>query len=584
MGEEERKRNRRIDIQADLFLENGKVLNVYSGEILDANVAVKGEKIRYVGPRSDDIGDQALRLDMAHKLLVPGYIEPHTHPWCPYDPITLGEEASRLGTTTLVCDDLLFYILMGAEGFESSMEALSSMPIKFFWFIRLVPQTPLENEEELFSKANLERILRNPWSLSVGEITRWQDLIKGDPKMLSCIEFARRLRKRIDGHTAGAKYEYLNAIAERGVESCHESITPEEVLDRLRLGFHVMLRQSSLRPDLRSLLKAVRENPSSTRRAMLTTDGPSPSQFENGMTDWLLRIAMEEGIDPVEAYRMVTINPAAYFGLEHLIGGIAPGRDADILVLDDLHHPTPEMVISKGRIIAEKTVLLRPFPKVEWNRYLSETSHIRNDWRAKADFFEIPCTDKSHGQTISFPVAKLVNAVITRVEEVEFPLREGFIDVSSREGFCWVSTLNKHGRWVANGIVRGFADQIDGIASTFNTATEIVVIGRNPGAMALAVNRVLEMKGGIAAIQDGKPVFELPLPIGGQISDRPMKELAEKDTSLREFLSRCGHPFHDPLYTFIFLPNDFLPEVRINRRGVVNIKTNEVLWPPRRLI
>jgi adenine deaminase len=581
--QEEPERSSRQGQEADLFLEGGRVLNVYSGEILESNVAVQGDKIWYVGPRSDSIGKRTLRLDMSCKVLVPGYVEPHCHPWNLYNPVSLGEEFCRLGTTTLVCDNLIFYMLMGVVGFEAFMAAFSEMPVKFFWFVRLVPQTPLEQEETLFSAANLKRLLRNPLALSIGEITRWQELIKGNPKIFELIRFARELGKRVDGHTAGAKYENLSIISRAGVESCHESITADEVLQRMRLGFHVILRESSLRQDLRGLLKEVQKNPRSVRRVMLTTDGSSPAfHLEFGMTDHLVKIAIEEGIDPVEAYRMVTLNPAAYFGLEDRLGGIAPGRDADILVLRDLHDPTPEIVMSKGRIVSQEGALLSPFPKLEWQRF-SSAPETEYKWRARKDFFEIPCEGISEGQRLTFPVIKLITTVITRVNRVEFPVRGGLVDVSAVAGFCRVATMDRCGRWIANGIIEGYADRIEGIASTFNTALQIVVIGQNPSAMAAAVNRVLDIGGGIAAVEEGKVAFEFPLPIGGMMSERPMKELAEKEAEFKEFLSQRGYPFHDPLYTFIFLPNDFLPEVRINRKGVVDIKKDEVLWPARRL-
>ena len=178
---------------------------------------------------------------------------------------------------------------------------------------------------------------------------------------------------------------------------------------------------------------------------------------------------------------------------------------------------------------------------------------------------------------------KLITTVITRVNRVEFPVCGGLVDVSAVTGFCRVATMDRCGKWIANGIIEGYADRIEGIASTFNTALEIVVIGQNPNAMAAAVNRVLAIGGGIAAVEEGEVAFEFPLPIGGMMSERPMKELAEKEAEFKKFLSQRGYPFHDPLYTFIFLPNDFLPEVRINRKGVVDIKKGEVLWPARKL-
>jgi adenine deaminase len=572
-----------MDQEPDLFLQGGRVLNVYSGELYESNVAVRGDRIWYVGPKTPSVGDTTLRLDLSQKVLVPGYIEPHCHPWNIYNPRSFGEEAGRLGTTTLVCDNLIFFMLMGVDAFEAFMEAFSQMPVKLFWFIRAFPQTPMEEEEQLFSSPNIERLLRNPLVRSLGEITRWQEVIRENPKILHLIRLTEGLGKRVDGHTAGAKYENLSILSRAGVESCHESITGEEVLDRLRLGFHVMMRESSLRQDLRGLLKAVRKNPSALRRIMLTTDGSTPSFYgEVGVTDHLLRVAMEEGIDPVEAYRMVTLNPASYFGMEGSIGGIAPGRDADILVLKDLFHPTPELVLSKGKILAEKGVLRDPFPEINWRGFFADRPLLGGSRHPTEAFFQIPISDQGVSE-VRFPVIKLVNPVITSIEWVDFPVRKGLIDVSARDGFCWVSTLNKEGKWVANGILKGYADRVEGIASTFNTATEILALGRNPRAMCAAVERVLEMGGGIAAVEEGRVAYEFPLPLGGMMSERPMHELAGKERELKTFLVDRGYPFHDPLYTFIFLPNDFLPEVRINRRGVLDIKKNETLWPARRL-
>ncbi len=569
--------------EPELILQGAKVLNVYSGELLDSDVAVGGGKILYVGPLPFAPPAGAVRLKLAGKVLVPGYIEPHCHPWNVYNPLTLGAEACRLGTTTLVCDNLLFFILMGVDRFEALMEALSDIPLKLFWFIRLVPQTPMENEEELFAQENLKRLLRSPHVLSVGEITRWPELVRGNPKMLEMIRFARGLRKRVDGHTAGAKYENLAAIARTGVESCHESITAEDVLDRLRLGMHVMLRQSSLRQDLRILLKGILDLPYAARRVMLTTDSSTPAfQREHGMMDGLLAIALEEGVNPVEAYRMVTLNPAAYFGVEDRIGGIAPGRDADILVLSDLRHPTPELVVSRGRVAAEKGRLVEPFPTLDWSRFFGEPADF--GWRAAPDFFDIPADGVEEGGSVTFPVMRLLNPVITRLEQADFPVREGVLDVSAREGFNRAATLNRKGRWVANGVLAGYADRVEGMASTYNTATEIVAIGRSPEAMAAAVNRVLEMGGGIVAVEQGRVVYELPLPLGGMMSNRPMEELAVQDSNLRKFLADRGFPFHDPLYTFIFLPNDFLPEVRLNSRGLMRVKTGESIYSARRLV
>lgn len=569
-----------MDSRPDIIVRGGTVLNVYSGEMLRQDVVISGEKIRYVGSVSGVGGSGADVLDIQGKILVPGYIDPHFHPWNIYNPVSFGKAACRLGTTTLVCDNLIFYMLMGLERFESFIDLLSEMPIKYFWFCRAVPQTPMENEKTLFSFENLKRLLGNRCVLSLGEITRWRNVVEGDRDIINKIRETRRVGKRVDGHTAGAGYDNLNALSGAGVESCHESITGEEAMERLRLGMYVMLRQSSLRQDLAGLLKPITEGGLPTDRLMLTTDSSTPAYYqEHGINEHLIEIAIQEGIDPISAYRMSTINPAVYFGLDCEIGGIAPGRYADMLVLEDLLCPAPEMVISKGCMVAKKDRLIRSFPEPDWGRYFPATLSEDRGWHAERHIFEIPC-DK---QGMRLPAITLINPVITKTEWVEVPAAGGVINISLTPGLCFVALMDREGRWITNSLLKGFGESVQGLASSFNTATQILAIGKSPEAMSRAVNRVREIGGGITAVENGRIAYELPLPLGGMMSDRPMEEIAEKQREFQRFLRRRGYSFHDPLYTLIFLPNDFLPQVRINYKGVVDITKNKILWPRRDL-
>jgi adenine deaminase len=202
---------------------------------------------------------------------------------------------------------------------------------------------------------------------------------------------------------------------------------------------------------------------------------------------------------------------------------------------------------------------------------------MRN-WSAKDDYFQITSREKN----ITFPTIRLINPVITRLEEVDFMIKDGLLDLDDREGLCFLSLINRDGTWVTNGILQGFGN-IEGLACTFNTAAEILAIGRNPKAIRAAVNRILDVKGGIVLMEGGRVAYEFSLPLGGLMSDLSMTELAKKDRELREFLSKRGYSYDDPLYTCIFLPNDFLPDVRIDYQGVVDIKNNRVLWPRRDL-
>lgn len=568
------------EANCDILLKGGTVLNVYSGELLAAEVSIRDGKIWSVGRSVNGGDDASVILDVTDKVLVPGYIEPHAHGNNIYTPVSFGEEACKRGITTFFCDNLVYFPLMGVEVFEEFMEELSHGPVKVFWFCRTNPQTPMKDEEEVFSFESIERLLKSPHVKSIGEITRWPDLLRGDPKIVKSVEAAKTANKRVDGHLAGVKAEKLNILCRSGVESCHESITGEEVLDRLRLGLHVMLRCSSLRRDLADLLQPIVEKGILTERLMLTTDASTAAYHQDhGMTDSLIEIAIREGIPPVLAYRMATLNPAVYYGLDRQIGGIAPGRDADILILSDLSHPTPETTISKGRIVAENGKTLERFPGINWERFFPETSFIHRPWSAANHFFQIPCKDKS----IGFPVIQLVSAVITRVKWASFDSGNGFLTLGREGGFIFCALLDRNGRWVTNGILEGFGDGVEGLASSYNTANEILVLGRQPDAMKHAANRVLELKGGIVIVEDGKIIYEFPLPITGYCSELSMQAVASKEREFTEILRKRGYPFHAPLYTLAFLPNDFLPEVRINYNGVVDIKKNKKLWARRDL-
>ncbi|MBN1276264.1 MAG: adenine deaminase [Deltaproteobacteria bacterium] len=214
----------------------------------------------------------------------------------------------------------------------------------------------------------------------------------------------------MDGHTAGTKRESLTILSRQVIESCHESISGHEVIERLRLGFYVMLRESSLRQDLSNLIKTIRENHLPTDRMTLTTDSSTPAFYEQfGINDNVIKIAIKEGIDPISAYRMATINPAVYFGLDQDIGGIAPGRYADILILEDILNPSPETVTSKGRVVSERGKLIKLFPRVNWDRFFPATSFAVRSWSAEEYFFRIPFNENH----VNFPVIKLKNTVIT---------------------------------------------------------------------------------------------------------------------------------------------------------------------------
>ena len=550
---------------ADLYVRGGTLLNVYTGELYPANVAVRGERIAYVGDRTDMVRATTTVVDASGRVLVPGYIDPHVHPAHIITPSALARHVLALGTTTLVGDTLQFWELGGVSAFTAVANALARSPVKFYWMIRPHAQSRTTDEQRRFPLRDLVRALAHPSAVAIGEVTRWPDVYAGDPHLLRRLDLALARGQRVEGHTAGASAEKIAAIAAGGLTSDHESITAREVLDRARQGIAVMLRESSLRPDLSDLLAALKDAPGLAARAMLTADGSMPAfVLEHGFVDHLIRTAMQRGVPPVDAYRMATLNPATYFGKDTDLGGIAPGRYADICILRDLEEPRPETVIARGRVAARDGRTLLPIPEPSWRRvFTTPEARLIVSWRARAEDFRLP--DRP-----TLPVLRLVSAVITRVE-----------DRAPQPTDLHAALVDRRGGWVAPALIAGFGERVDGLATTISTDFNILALGRRPESIARAVNRLLALRGGVVLVDDDKVTWELALPLGGIMTAAELPEAAARERELSRRLAERGYTFHEPLFTLFFLSADFLPAARLTPRGVWDVKAARILLPSR---
>jgi adenine deaminase len=299
---------------------------------------------------------------------------------------------------------------------------------------------------------------------------------------------------------------------------------------------------------------------------MLTADGSMPAFIrDHGFVDHLLRTALTRGVPPVDAYRMVTLNPATYFHKDGDLGGIAPGRYADLCLLPDLSEPRPEIVVARGRVAARGGRALVRIPEPSWARaFASPSARLAGRWRARADDFALPVD-------ATVPVIRLVSTVITRLEERP-----------PAPGDLHAALIARDGRWVAPALVAGFADRLDGLATTISTDFGILAIGRSREAMARAVNRLLDVHGGVVIVDGAEVAWELPLPIGGIMTRMELPQAAAREEELHALLQARGYAFHDPFFTLLFLSADFLPAVRLTPRGVWDVKTGRVLLPSRR--
>src|SRR5215212_9099402 len=564
----------RGDRPADLFVRGGTIANVYSGELHEGNVAVTEGRIAYVGGGERAVGPDTRTIDATGKIVAPGYVEAHFHPWVLYNPVSLVGGVLPLGTTTIVSDNLFFFMQMGPDGFAAIADDLRDLPLLYLWMARLTSQSKFLGEEEMFSSERVGPLLRRDDVIGTAEVTRWPALSAGDPALTSGIRAAKALGKIADGHTGGASESRLQPVVAAGIDADHEAITKQEVLNRLRLGIWTMLRNSSLRPDLPELLRAVTEDGVSTQRLIMTTDGPAPEFVaENGLVDGMLRVAVESGVPPMQALQMVTINPATLFRIDGQVGGIGIGRRADLLLLEDLTTFRPQTVITGGRVVASDGELRIPLPDTRWDSYGS-----RPEFDAGLDLADPTLyPQRASGSDAELPVMNLRSAVISEHRTARVRAKNGSVVLDREGGMLHAALLDRAGAWISRALVSGFAADLHGLASTYNTTTQLLVLGRDPRSMALAARRVRDLGGGIVVVKDKDVVFELALPITGMMSTLPFSEVVEQNRRLSKTVSVAGYEHHDILYTLLFLTCDFLPALRLTPLGLLDVKSSETL-------
>jgi adenine deaminase len=583
-GQEERLKlieTARGERPAELFVRGGTIANVYSGELHEGNVAVTGGRIAYVGEGERAVGTATRIVDARGMIVCPGYVEAHFHPWVLYNPVSLVEGVLPLGTTTIVSDNLFFFMEMGPEGFRAMADDLQELPLLYLWMARLVSQAKFPGEEEMFGLEKVEPLLRRDDVIGTAEITRWPALAAGDPALISGINAAKALGKIVDGHTGGASEARLQPVAAAGIDADHEAITKKEVLNRLRLGIWTMLRYSSLRPDLPELLRAVTEDGVSTHRLIMTTDGPAPEfAAEHGLVDGMLRVAVDNGVPPMQALQMVTINPATLFRIDGQLGGIGIGRRADLLLLPDLTSFRPETVITRGRVVAENGGLCVTLPHLEWESYGSRPHFDSSLDLADPALYPLRA---SAGPVAEVPVMHLKSAVITERRDTRVRVEDGLVAPDEQGGLLHAALVDREGAWISRALLSGFASNLEGLASTYNTTTHLLVLGRRPEAMAQAARLVRGLDGGIVVIKGGKVVCELALPITGMMSGLTFAEVVEQNRQLSRVVADAGYDHHDILYTLLFLTCDFLPALRLTPLGLLDVKSSKTLVSVERL-
>jgi len=440
--------------KADLALINATILNVYTGELLeDYSVAIKGEWIAYVGNDPEDtIGPHTHVIDATGKTIIPGLIDGHAHLVWLYSASEFLRYAMVGGTTTIITEIIEPLYTVGYNGVVDFLASISDQPIKIFGTVPAM--VSISKRARGIPKEVLKKLLTRDDILGLGE-SYWQTVIKEPEEYLPIFKETLDSGKRLEGHSAGAKGEKLMAYIASGISSCHEPINAEEVLERLRLGMHVMIREGSIRSDLDSISR-IKDSGIDLRRLILVTDGIGPEDLlRKGYMEFVVQKAIDCGFNPIHAIQMATINVAEYFFLDGIIGGIAPGKYADIVIISDLKTIKAEYVISKGRIIAREGDLL-----VSPRKHTSSAQNLKSVHLSRVlepVDFSIPVTKEV--SQVNVRVIEQVTGLVTKELIVSVPVVDWEIRSDVSKDILKVAAIDRRfdpGK-IFVGLIRGFA-------------------------------------------------------------------------------------------------------------------------------
>ncbi|WP_177184506.1 adenine deaminase C-terminal domain-containing protein [Psychrobacillus sp. OK032] len=548
----------------DILITNATYLHSHLKKWMNGNIWIVKDRIVYTGSEMPLVSANTEVYDATGQKIVPGYIEPHVHPFQLYNPHTFADYAAQLGTTTFIADNLVMFLMLENKKAFSIMDELSKLPFSFYWWARFDSQTELENEEELFTSRTIGEWIARPDVIMGGELTGWPRLLSGDDQMLYWMQQAKTNGMKIEGHFPGASERTLARMRLLGADGDHEAMTIEEVERRILHGYAVTLRHSSIRPDLPILLKGILEKDLQIfDHLMMTTDGATPSFHLDGVMDKCIQVALDAGVKPIDAYLMASFNVAKYYNLSNLHGVIASGRFATLNFLEDELNPVPTTVLSKG----------------VWLKRDDERVHslAATDWSDIPDLdLAFDLSDDDFQFSMPFGI-EMVNDVITKPYSVSIDTTDNELSTDHDESFLLL--VDRNGKWKVSTLIKGFATTLKGFASSYSSTGDIILIGKNKKSMLQAFNEMKKMNGGIVIIENEEVVCTLKLPIGGILSDKPMEVLIEEELNLKRELAARGFKHGDAIYTLLFLQATHLPYVRVTQRGIFEVMKKQVLFP-----
>jgi adenine deaminase len=547
------------DGMVDLLIKNGRVVDVFSGEIEKRDVAVfEGVIVGFGDYRAREI------IDVKGDFLCPGLIDGHVH--IESSMVTIPEFARAVlpnGTTSVVIDPHEIANVLGQEGIRFMAKSAKGVPLNIFIMVpSCVPATHMETSGATLKAADLGPLLNEPWAIGLAEMMNFPGVIFRDPEVLKKI--GRAKGKRIDGHAPMLSGKGLYAYLTAGIRSDHECTTAREAKGKLKNGMWIMIREGTTARNLRSLIPLV--HPKNSRRFFFVTDDRHPKELlEEGHIDSMVRQAVRWGLDPILAIQMASLNAAEYFRLDDL-GAIAPGYRADIISFDHLGRFQIKKVFKDGKLVAENNKMVLPLP------HKTKSSDVKGSVRVKSlkkDAFLLR-SDQSLAKIIQLIPDQIVTKKVMR----RVLLKDGVAHSNVKEDILKIAVVERHKATgnIGIGFVQGFGLMKGAIGSSVaHDSHNIVLVGTNDADMLKAVEVIQTMKGGLVAVLEGKVLASLPLPIAGLMSEASVAQVNVQLEALLHAAKTLGCKIPDPFMTLSFLSLPVIPELKLTDKGLVDV-------------
>jgi adenine deaminase len=563
---------------ADLVLQGGQIINVFTGEIEQDDVAVCDGRIAGIGPGYRG----KTHIDLAGAYVAPGLIDAHVHlesSLC--TPAQFASAVVPRGVTTVVADPHEIANVAGPAGVEFIASASAGLPLEVIVMApSCVPATDMATSGGTLTAEDLRDLRSRGVVRGLGEVMNFPAVINADAATLAKI--AAMQGRPIDGHCPAVTGHALNAYAAAGIATDHESITPEEAREKLARGLYLLIREATNAKNLDTLLPII--TPANSRRICFCTDDRTPGDLLNiGSIDHMLRRAIARGIDPIDAIRMATLNPAECYGLSH-VGAIAPDRLANLIVFDDLRRPEPRLVFSRGESVADWTPTAPAHAGFGAESDDPDSSAHQNTsdgalGRCHVNWNSVNLTIPARSDRIRV-IGCTPDQLVTQHRILPATKSAGQAIADPSRDLLKIAVIERH-RGTGNvglGFIQGIGLRRGAIAGTFaHDHHNLVTIGADDQSMLAAARAVTTMAGGLAVAAGERVLARLPLPIGGLMTDRPINEVAAAYADLLAAARDLGSPLPDPFMAMSFMALEVIPSLKLADRGLVDVEQFKIV-------